>query len=51
MKKLLRDFFGDDPLSVFATLVETKKLNQEEIEYMRTMLDEMQSDSKEENRS
>ncbi len=46
VKSLLKDYFQNDPLNVFSTLVETKKLKAEEIEQMRAMLDELENEEK-----
>jgi len=46
VKSLLKEYFQNDPLTVFSTLVETKKLKAEEIEQMRALLDELENEKK-----
>jgi predicted transcriptional regulator len=41
LKSILRNYFENDPLSVFATLVQTQKLKKDDIEQMKQMLDEL----------
>ncbi len=43
VRSLLKRYFQDDPLTVFSTLVRTQKLNAEEIQKLRAMLDELES--------
>jgi len=43
VKSLLQRYFQNDPITVFSTLVETKKLKPGEIEQIRSMLDEMEN--------
>ncbi len=46
VRTLLHKYFDNDPIPVFATLVDTKKLKQNEIEQLKAMLDEISQKQK-----